>query len=377
MTRLSPRFIQKTAGYIKVPYNEQRFLQTEFWAEFKCRHGWSSMYFNILPDGNLKVTDHFSAEANSKNSLTLLIRRIKGFNLAYIPMAPEYSDEDREDYLKRVSELAKKIKPLLPKRTLFMRFDVPVDFTDLTERESFAKDKINPSLGIKKSAVDIQPPDTVLLDINPTEEEILAAMKSKWRYNIRLAEKKDVKVSRHFAGEEGFEEAFNNFYSLFEQTSKRDGVSFHGKGYYMDLLQNGKPDGSGKPKITLYLAKHENDYLAGIITLFCPREAVYLYGASGNIKRNLMPAYLLQWTAIKDAKEAGCPVYDFYGCPPTDDENHPMHGLFLFKTGFGGTLIHRPGSFDIPLSPLYGLYNAAEKLRAWWFKKAMKKIGRR
>ena len=115
-----------------MPVNEQRFLQTEFWAEFKCRHGWSSMYFNILPDGNLKKTEHFSPDANSLNSLTLLIRKIKGFNLAYIPMAPEYSDEGRENYLARVSELAKKIKPLLPKHTLFLRFDIPVDFADLT-----------------------------------------------------------------------------------------------------------------------------------------------------------------------------------------------------------------------------------------------------
>lgn len=357
-----------------MPYNEQRFLQTEFWAEFKCRHGWSSIYFNILPDGNLKKTEHFSPDANSQNSLTLLIRKIKGFNIAYVPMAPEYFDEDRDKYFEKLSLLAKKVKPLLPKKTLFIRFDIPIDFAELNERDSFAHDKLNPSLGIKKSAVDIQPPDTVLLDITRSEEEILSSMKSKWRYNIRLAEKKDVKVSRHYAGEEGFEEAFNNFYSLFEQTSKRDGVSFHGKAYYMDLLQKGIPDGSSKPKITLYLAKHENDYLAGIITLFCPREAVYLYGASGNIKRNLMPAYLLQWTAIKDAKEAGCPVYDFYGCPPTEDQNHPMHGLFLFKTGFGGNLIHRPGSFDFKLSPLYSIYSLAEKLRAWWFKKAVKKL---
>ncbi len=128
-------------------------------------------------------------------------------------------------------------------------------------------------------------------------------------------------------------------------------------------------------KISLYLAKHEDDYLAGIITLFCKREAVYLYGASGNIKRNLMPAYLLQWTAIKDAKEYGCPVYDFYGMPPTDDENHPMHGLYLFKTGFGGAIVHRPGSFDIPLDEKnYRLYIRAEKFRAWFHKKFLKKL---
>ena len=157
-------------------------------------------------------------------------------------------------------------------------------------------------------------------------------------------------------------------------TSKRDGVSFHNKSYYIDLLKRGCPSSEKRPLISLYLAKHEDDYLAGIITLFCPREAVYLYGASGNIKRNLMPAYLLQWTAIQDAKKAGCPVYDFYGMPPTADEKHPMHGLYLFKTGFGGAIVHRPGSYDVKLLSVYNLYIAAERLRAWWHKKALKKL---
>ena len=87
-----------------------------------------------------------------------------------------------------------------------------------------------------------------------------------------------------------------------------------------------------------------------------------------------MPAYLLQWTAIKDAKAYGSQYYDMYGMPPTDDENHPMHGLYLFKTGFGGKNIHRPGSYDVPTSNFYAFYNFAEKLRAFWHKKIMKKI---
>ena len=367
---------------------DQRFLQTQFWAEFKSNHGWKPLYFTLDENRHLSQVDSYPQGVSDTSTLTVLIRRIKGFSLAYIPMAPEFtgredialsvSDEERNAYLEKISGLASELKSLLPKRTLFVRFDPPVDFTETADRDSFANGKISLSKNslpkIKKSHVDIQPPDTVLLSLQNSEEEILAAMKNKWRYNIRLAAKKGVEVSRHYASDGDFEDAFNQFYNLFEQTSRRDGVSFHGKNYYIDLLKRGIPEDGEKPKITLYLAKHEGDYLAGIITLFCKREAVYLYGASGNIKRNLMPAYLLQWTAIQDAKKEGCPVYDFYGCPPTSDENHPMHGLFLFKTGFGGTLVHRPGSFDIPLSPLYGFYDAAEKLRAWWHKKALKKL---
>ena len=170
---------------------------------------------------------------------------------------------------------------------------------------------------------------------------------------------------------------FEEFFKLFMQTSERDGVQFHQKNYYLGLL-NSSAETQNAPVVRLYIAKHEADVLAGIITLFCKKEAVYLYGASGNIKRNFMPAYLLQWNAICDAKKIGCPVYDFYGCPPEENKNHPMHGLFLFKTGFGGKLIHRPGSFDVVLKKnWYAFYKTAEKLRAWFYKYLKKKIAGR
>ena len=127
----------------------------------------------------------------------------------------------------------------------------------------------------------------------------------------------------------------------------------------------------------LYIAEHENDALAAVIVLFAKNEAVYLYGASSNVKRNLMPAYLLQWTAVLQAKRAGCLTYDFYGMPPTDDEKHPMHGLYRFKTGFGGKIIHRPGSIDVPLSPLYVPFALAERLRMFYHKRLKKLFVRR
>ena len=346
----------------------ERFLQTKFWAEFKGRHGWVPHYFE-------------DAESNIK--LTILTRHFSlaflKFDIAYIPMAPEFSGDILDigackEYLKRISTISKKVSDSLPKDTICIRFDFPIDFLSREAADSFGRNLVKP---VKKAPVDIQPPDTVILDISKSEEELLASMKSKWRYNIRLAEKKGVTVKAFRSGDAGFEEAFENFYDLFQQTSERDKVSFHNKDYYKDLLDHGNKGSDTEPLITLYLASHEGQPLAGIITLFCPREAVYLYGASGNIKRNYMPAYLLQWTAIRDAKKYKCQVYDFYGCPPTEDANHPMHGLFLFKTGFGGSLIHRPGSFDISTKKLYNLYLFAEKFRAWWHKFFLKKIAGR
>ena len=350
----------------------KRFLQTKFWAEFKGRHGWKPYYFFVKEDGTISTNN----DEGTMLPFTVLVRsfsiKIKKLSLAYIPMSPEYTGGNINEYWSFLEKIALNLKSFLPKDTLFVRFDPPIDFTNLEDRDSCKNSLDVGKFRIKKSFVDIQPPDTVLLSLDKTEDELLSNMKSKWRYNIRLATKKGVTVSKHYGSDKNFEEAFEHFYELFRQTSERDGVSFHDKEYYKDLLKT--PSSEDSPKITLYLAHHEEDFLAGIITLFCPREAVYLYGASGNIKRNFMPAYLLQWTAIQDAKNANCPVYDFYGMPPTDDENHPMHGLYLFKTGFGGTIIHRPGSFDVPLSSFYGFYKKAEQLRAWWYKKAVKKL---
>lgn len=303
----------------------------------------------------------------------------KKFSLTYIPMAPELlhsPDETPALYLKRMQTIALSLKKYIPADTLCVRFDPPVDFLSVEERDSFIK--TIPQLSeqyISLSPTAVQPPDTVLLNLDLSENDLLAAMKSKWRYNIHLAEKKEVIVTAYHFGELGFEEAFDQFYSLFQTTGKRDGISPHAKTYYQDLLKRGAPSSDAdNPVVTLYMARNEGDWLAGIITLFCKREAVYLFGASGNLKRNLMPAYLLQWTAIKDAKQFGCPVYDFYGMPPTDDPAHPMHGLYLFKTGFGGTIVHRMGSVDVPLNKMYRMYIAAEKARAWYHRKFLKKI---
>ena len=365
---------------------KQRFLQTQFWADFKGNHGWKPYYFVHTEDDIKKVDSYSQQDIDSGLCLTVLVRtfsiKIKTFSIAYIPLAPEWNKNDDEiSYLKLLEYRASLLKSYLPENTICIRFDPPVDFPTPEERDSnnrnwlkvIKENKIN----LVKCSNDIQPPDTTVLDLSKTEDELLASMKNKWRYNVRLADKKGVKIEKHFASEEDFVSYFNIFYDLFMQTSERDGVSFHSKDYYMDLLNRGSPcQDASKPLITMYLAKHEEDYLAGIITAFSKDgEAIYLYGASGNIKRNLMSAYLLQWTAIKDAKDFGSVMYDFYGMPPRADENHPMHGLYLFKTGFGGDLVHRPGSFDVPVKKAdYRLYTKAENLRAFYHKKIVKKL---
>ena len=344
----------------------KHFQQTDFWCDFKCAHGWQKF---------------------SVDGVNVLCRTFKKFfikfSLCYIPLAPEKKDESTAEYLSRLGDFTLKLKSVLPKNTICVRYDFPIDFPTPEERDFFvskvAESAKRSKVKILKNKVDIQPPDSTFLDLSKSEDELLSGMKNKWRYNVRYGAKHGVEVRAITADSSDFEKDLDSFYSLYETTAARDGIGLHPKSYYKDLLERGaksekSENQTEKTKITLYIASHEGEDLAAIITLFNSDEAIYLYGCSGNNKRNLMPAYLVQWTAIKDAKTFGSKIYDFYGMPPTDDENHPMHGLYLFKTGFGGAHIHRPGSFDVPLSSFYSLYGLAEKLRAFYHKKIVKKI---
>ncbi len=339
---------------------EKHFQQTDFWADFKCAHGWSKVNF-----------------AENSVETTILLKNFKAgaFNatLAYVPMAPSFlSAEEREQFCARLHSFSKNVRKKLPSQTFCLRFDVPIDFETAAERDSFVEKVQKNAFRVKKSRVDVQPPDTVILDLSKSEEELLSDMKSKWRYNVRLAAKKGVKVRAVRAGDEHFERDVASFYDIYKTTAERDGIGLHPLSYYEDLLERGKK--SEDSDVVLYIASHEGEDLAAIVVLFQKSESIYLYGCSSNEKRNLMPAYLVQWTAICDAKKFGSRIYDFYGIPPTNDEKHPMHGLYLFKTGFGGKEIHRPGSFDVPLSVIYFFYVLAENARAWYHKKFLKKI---
>ncbi len=286
------------------------------------------------------------------------------------------------EFVHFLSELATALKPELPSNTIAIRFDPDVSFSTPEDRDLFNYGMKMVSyadrLKLRKNSVDIQPPDSTLVDLTGTEEEILEKMHSKWRYNIRLSERKGVVIHRYLGNDINLSEKIDKFYELTKITNARDGNASHAKAYYADLIKSSAEEinkGRDVPVISLYIAEHEGEEIASIMTLFSHDEAIYLYGASSNNKRNLMPNHLLQWTAMKDAKAYGSKYYDMYGMPPEGkDENHPMHGLYLFKANFGGKNIHRTGSWDIPLKAIYRPYSAAEKLRAFWHKKVIKKL---
>jgi len=330
--------------------NVSSFLQSSLWGEFKSRFGWDAKTFLI----------ELSKEEQSTFYLHVLCRRLApGFSFAYIPWGPCFTpDFPLAQRQKAMALIAVKLKPFLFRNTVFIRFEPPWFLTDDDQKDQFVK------AGFKQAASVVQPPDTVIINLKNSCEEILAAMKPKWRYNISLAEKKGVQVKK------GGIEDIEIFYDLLKETAIRDGISVHGINYYKTLFEICEKYKKEGDLISLYTASHENETIAAVVVLFFGKEAVYLYGASSANKRNLMAPYALQWKAMRDAKEAGCETYDLFGIPPNEDPNHPMAGLYRFKTGFGGKIIHRPGTWDyIYKNVFYYLFKAAEKMRKRKFDK--------
>ena len=322
------------------------FLQSGFWGSFKAQFGWEAFAFRAVWK---------TLASQQEKSLLVLRRRLApAFALAYVPWGPELPAD--VPFQPALEELAKRLKEELPKDTVFIRFDPPWLLDENNE--------VSMPPTFVKAEADIQPPDSVILDLTQPMESIIQNMKPKWRYNCRLALKKGVQVRQAKKYE------IIVFYDLLKETSRRDRIAIHGFDYYEALFENNSPE------IRLYLAEHEGDVLAGIVTLFRGIEAVYLYGASSDKKRNFMPAYALQLKAMEDAKNFGCKKYDFFGIPPGNDKSHSMSGLYQFKTGFGGRIIHRPGSWDCPNHfMVYKIFCIAENLRNAFkgFKKIFKK----
>jgi lipid II:glycine glycyltransferase (peptidoglycan interpeptide bridge formation enzyme) len=187
-------------------------------------------------------------------------------------------------------------------------------------------------------------------------------MKSKTRYNIRLAGRKGVAVR------EGTAEDLPGFCCLMQITGQRDGFGIHSKSYYETAYQLFVPQGLAK----LFLATYEDRVLAGIMAFAFGQRAWYMYGASSDEHRDLMPNYLLQWEAIQWAKERGCLTYDLWGVPDEEEEvlekeflerSDGLWGVYRFKRGFGGQVVHYLGAYDYVYSPL--LYRLYSRLMAW------------
>ena len=236
-------------------------------------------------------------------------------------------------------------------QAVFLRFEPP-----------FARAPGGKPLGVPTASV--QPAQTLMLDLKKEPEELLAAMHEKTRYNIRLAEKKGVRVYAASLRDDSFE----IFWDLLQETTARDAFHSHDKAYYRTMLDalDGNPaaDGKTRPVAKLVFAEHDGKVLAANLMIYFGGTATYLHGASSRTRREVMAPYLLHWSLMREARSWGYEAYDFWGVAPENRPEHPWAGITRFKKGFGGTYVEYPGAFDLPLSRFwYTLYSLAKRMR--------------
>ncbi len=187
-------------------------------------------------------------------------------------------------------------------------------------------------------------------------ETMLANMKSKWRYNIRLAERKGVTVRVSSDVKD-----VRIVHELLSNTAQRQGISIHLQMYYQLMLDELGPDGMAK----LYLAEHDGNVVAANLMIGFGSTMTYVHGGSNHEYRSLMAPHALQWKAMMDAYEAGYTQYDFFGIAPPDQLDHPWAGITRFKQGFGGELREYSGTYEVPLNKMwYNAYSLAKKIRS-------------
>ncbi|MDP3899668.1 MAG: peptidoglycan bridge formation glycyltransferase FemA/FemB family protein [bacterium] len=222
-----------------------------------------------------------------------------------------------------------------------------------------------------KKVNDVQPAQTIILDLTQSAEKILAQMHPKTRYNIRLSQKKGVAIREADSSD------FDAFWELMEKTTERDNFRPHDREYYRKMLQPHpnpplpKPFGGVKIrggnerercKIKLFFAEFEGDVLAAGIFAFCDETVTYVHGASSSENRDVMAPYALHWQIIQMAKVESYKFYDLFGISETK-----WPGVTRFKKGFGGKEVNYPGCFDIVFNKSwYAKYTLMRKLRRYF-----------
>ena len=285
-----------------------------------------------------------------RGSLCVWVRKIPIFgNLMYVargPVCDIHNKEILEDLKKGADELAKKYNAFV------LRMEPDIEKSD----EEFRKIALELGFKIKDDSKDfkdeIQPRFVFQLDLKgKSKDQIFSEFQQKTRYNVRLATKKGVQIK------EGTKEDLKDFYNIMVETGKRDNFLIRSLSYFEKMYDSLAPE-----HMKLLMAYHEDKPIAGIIPIMYGNKVWYLYGASSNSKRNLMPNYLLQWTMIQEAIDRGADMYDFRGVSGVVDENHPQYGLYRFKKGFNARFVEFIGEVYIPYKPLkYKLYKFSEK----------------
>ncbi len=323
-------------------------LQTRQWAEAKKPFGWEAHYKTWQnTDGQLVAAAQIlqrSLHIPGTGRRVCMLYAPKG------PLLRDWSDEGlRARVLADLADFARSTG------AFFIKIDPDVNLgVGLSDEKKGSEDPIGISFvnelkqtGWRFSHEQIQMRNTMLIDLRKSEDELLAAMKQKTRYNLRLAERKGVKI-RH-----GIPQDFPLLYRMYAETSVRDGFVIRSEDYYRAVWERFFEAGM----LTPLIAEVEGQAVAGLMLFIFGKQSWYLYGMSRDQAREWMPNYLLQWEAIKTSQKAGCHTYDLWGAPDEFHEDDPMWGVYRFKLGLGAFEARRIGAWDLPIKPLvYSLY---------------------
>jgi lipid II:glycine glycyltransferase (peptidoglycan interpeptide bridge formation enzyme) len=366
------------------------FLQTYEWGQVKSKYGWSPVYLVWDDQGKMmeeRDLNNLSSFDFHPSAAALILKRqilSNGFAarlcILYSPKGPllDWSNEPlRNRVLNDLQSFAKKQGAIFLKMDpdIILGTGIPSSEEDVIDQEGQAVKSVLKRRGWAYSSDQIQFRNTVLLDLTLSEEEILARMKQKTRYNIRLAEKKGVTLRV------GTQEDLPILYRMYAETSVRDGFVIRDEGYYQTVWRTFMTNAqspvstlsSSNSPITNYreaspgdqfpfteplIAEVNHEPVAAIFVFYFAGHAYYVYGMSRDVHREKMPSYLLQWEAMKRAKAKGCTVYDLWGAPEVFDESDSMWGVYRFKEGLGGQVVRTLGAWDFAPSPLwYKIYS--------------------
>jgi peptidoglycan pentaglycine glycine transferase (the first glycine) len=321
-------------------------LQTSPWGALKAQFGWADERVGMARGSELVA------------GAQVLYRRLPaGLGcLAYVPKGPlvDWADEEQ------VAALLAALDHATRSRGAIVLTAEP----DLSD-EPLHREWLH-ALGFCPAPFSgVQPRRTLIVDISPDEGPILTAMKSKTRYNVRLAARKGVRVQN------ATEADLPAFHALMATTATRDRFGVHSPAYYEAAYRLFVPRGWAR----LLLAKVEQEPVAALMAFALPPRAWYFYGSSGNVHREKMPTYLLQWEAMRWAKSLGCTTYDLWGVPDEDEatleaeftqRQDGLWGVYRFKRGFGGDLVRSVGAWDRVYAPArYRLYRWVMNARNW------------
>jgi lipid II:glycine glycyltransferase (peptidoglycan interpeptide bridge formation enzyme) len=310
------------------------FLQTSAWGQLKSAFGWRMARVGLIDEGDTLVA-----------GAQILFRKLaRVVTLAYLPMGPYVTDEAQ--WVPLWGAIHRRARRA---RAAFLKWE-PGIYTPGDEPD-FRR------WGFHASALTIQPPRTICMDLRADDDSLLARMNQGTRRKIRQSQKKDV---RYYHGTRDDIDTFNR---LMRTTGARNDFGVHHPDYYRTALDLFGDDAA------LIMAEHEGDPLAGILVIGLGKTAWYPFGASADIKRNLMASYGVQWAAIQWARARGCHWYDLWGIPDADEADleaqfqergDGLWGVYGFKRGWGGQIVRSAGAWDYAYNPLvYNTYRAA------------------